>query len=203
MRNFNQSSDFPYMNSQNSCCQNKTDRNMNFPNFNFTTSVNGNPVMSGNSIDPNMMNFLGNNTNLSGNMMDMSTLDMSSEVTNSNMNSELFDSYEGFMRGNIFKNMYVPYKNYRPMKLMPNSEQAESLLRVNELAFASHDARLYLDVYPNDREMIRVFNNFRNAANQAVLEYESKYGPLEWNALSDPNMFRWVSTTWPWEMEVN
>ena len=203
MRNFNQSGDFPYMNSKNFSCQNGSDRNMNFPNFNFTASVNGNPVMSGNSIDPNTTMFLGANSNMQGNMIDMSTLDFNADVKNPNKNSELFDSYEGYMKGNMFKNMYVPYKNYRPIKVVPNSEQAESLLRANELTFASHEARLYLDVFPNDREMIQVFNNFRNASNQAILEYEQKYGPIEWNSLSDPNMFSWEATTWPWEMGVN
>ena len=203
MKNFNQSGDFPYMNSKNSCCQKPTDRNMNFPNVNFTTSVNGNPVMSGNSMDPNTMMFLGQNANFPANMMDMSTLDMNADVKNLNKNSELFDTYEGYMKGNMFQNMYVPYRNYRPIKVVPNSEQAEALLRANELTFASHEARLYLDVFPNDRGMIQVFNNFRNAANQAILEYEQKYGPIEWDSLSDPNMFTWVATTWPWEMGVN
>lgn len=185
----------------NSANQNRSydGRNMNFPDFNFKASVNGNPIMDTNNMQ---MMPMGNNMNLGQPMIDMSTLDMNAEVENQNKNAALFGTYEGYMKGNMFQNMYVPYKNYRPMKLVPNNEKAELLLRTNELTFASHELRLYLDVFPNDTRMISLFNQFRNGANEAIKEYEKKYGPIEWDSLSTPNQFSWATTAWPWEMGV-
>jgi len=122
---------------------------------------------------------------------------------NSNMgmsNQNLATPSQGYMQGNLFNNLYEPYKNYRPMRLIPNNEQAEMLLNANQLLFASHELRLFLDNEPNNTQMIALFNQYRNGANQAVLAYEEKYGPLNWEALSNANMFSWQATAWPWEM---
>lgn len=120
---------------------------------------------------------------------------------NLDINSKLENPYEGYMRGNMFTNLYDPYKNYRPVRLIPNNEQAELLLNVNQLEFASHELRLLLDIYPDDANMIRKFNEYRRMANEAIENYESKYGPLLESDLSNPNLFSWEETAWPWEME--
>jgi len=120
---------------------------------------------------------------------------------NSNPNANLENPYNGYMKGNMFTNLYKPYKNYNPVKLIPNNEQAELLLNVNQLEFAAHELKLYLDNYPNDTMMIRKFNEYRKMANDAINEYQEKYGPLLETDLSDPNLFSWQATSWPWEME--
>ena len=121
---------------------------------------------------------------------------------NDNMeNNSLATPEEAYTRGNLFNNLYVPYKNYRPMRLIPNNQQAEMLLQVNQLLFASHELRLYLDNFPDDRAMISLFNQYRSRANQLTRAYEQQYGPMNWEALSTPNQFSWEKTPWPWEME--
>ena len=120
---------------------------------------------------------------------------------NNTSNQNLADAYEGFLRGNLFNNLYKQYKNYRPARLVPNNEQAELLLNVNQLSFAAHELNLYLDINPNDTNMIRLFNQYQEMANEAVKKYESKYGPLTVNALSDTNNFSWEAYSWPWEKE--
>ena len=50
---------------------------------------------------------------------------------NNNSDNALAGSYEGYIRGNLFTDLYNQYKNYRPAKLIPNNEQAELLLNVN------------------------------------------------------------------------
>ncbi len=120
-----------------------------------------------------------------------------------NMNNQnLANPLQGYIQGNLFNNLYTPYKNYRPMRLVPNNEQAELLLNANQLLFASHELRLYLDVHPDDTNMINLFNQYRAGANEAVKVYEQKYGPITWDALSNTNMFSWEATAWPWEMGV-
>ncbi len=116
------------------------------------------------------------------------------------MNQNLAQPAEGYTQGNLFNNLYEGYKNYRPMRLIPNNEQAQMLLTANQFLFASHELRLYLDLNPNDNRMIALFNQYRSQANQAVSAYEQKYGPITWDALSSVNMFSWQSGSWPWEM---
>ena len=122
-------------------------------------------------------------------------------LNNSKNNStkELAGSYDGYIRGNMFNNLYNQYKNYRPARLIPNSEQSELLLNLNQLCFAVYDIRLYLDNYPNDEKMIELFNKYQMQANEVEKEYESKYGPISMNALSDNNAFSWVITDFPWK----
>lgn len=119
---------------------------------------------------------------------------------NNNQNKDLTTPYDGFIRGNLFNSLYNQYKFYRPMRLVPNSEQAELLLNVDQLTFASHELNLYLDINPNNREMIKLFNEYRNMANDAIKKYEEKYGPLTIDYTDNTNIFRWENDTWPWEM---
>ncbi len=113
----------------------------------------------------------------------------------------LKEPYEGFIRGNLFDHLYRQYQNYRPTRLVPNNEQAELLLNVDQLSFAAHELNLYLDVYPNDAQMINLFNRYQQMANEAVKAYEKKYGPLTINSLSNTDQFSWEAYAWPWEME--
>ena len=133
---------------------------------------------------------------------------MNNNLINMNMNMHmgmnpnvLETPYEGYIKGNMFKNLYVPYKNFKPYRLVPNNEQAEMLLNINQLQFAAHEIRLYLDNFPNDSDMIRKFNEYTRMYNDAVNRYQNMYGPIKSNALSDENLFSWVVTSWPWEME--
>lgn len=114
--------------------------------------------------------------------------------------SSILEPYEGFLKGNIFKNIYDQYKNYSPMKLSPNNEQAELLLNVDQICFIVHEINLYLDVFPDDKDMINVFNKYLLMEKEAVSKYEKKYGPLNVNSLpSNINSFTWENTSWPWE----
>ena len=111
---------------------------------------------------------------------------MNNDLNNFNVNNDtnIYGSYEGYIKGNMFKNLYDQYKNYRPSKLIPNNEQAELLLNLNQTSFALHDIRLYLDIYPDDKNMINLFNDYQQKANIALNEYEKKYGPISTNTQS-------------------
>lgn len=125
---------------------------------------------------------------------------------NSNNNYQeinLAEAYDGFLKGNLFNDLYNQYKNYQPARLIPNNEQAELLLNVDQLTFAAHELNLYLDIYPNDTNIINLFNKYQSMANEAIEIYETKYGPLTTNFLSDNSIFSWEAYSWPWEMEEN
>lgn len=111
---------------------------------------------------------------------------------------DLYDVYNGFIRGNMFPDLYNTYKIPRPYDIKPMNEQAELLTYVDAYCFAAHDLNLYLDNNPNDREMIELFNQYTSEANNAINEYEQKYGPLFVDA-STTYPWAWNDSPWPWE----
>lgn len=117
-----------------------------------------------------------------------------------NINNNLYDPYQGFIRGNLFKNLYSPYKLNKPYEITPVNEQAKMLTNIDALSFAMDDLTLYLDIYPNTKEYIDLFNNYRVKKNELVKEYESKYGPLSLNSDSmNSYPWAWDKTRQPWE----
>ena len=148
-------------------------------------------------------NFKGN-SNMNNNTMNMNngplSLDNYNESANSNKLS-LYTPYEGYTRGNMFKNLYNQYKNYIPYKIKVNSEQEEAMLNLGQMSFAAHDLSLYLDNFPNDKEALELFNKYRKMTNEARENYERRYGPI--NVSSNDMMktpYAWENDTWPWEM---
>lgn len=112
----------------------------------------------------------------------------------------LYDPYQGFIRGNMFKDLYDPYKLNNPYNIEPANEQAKMLTCIDALSFAMIDLNLYLDIYPNSKEYIDLFNRYRIEKNNLVKEYENKYGPLTLD--SDANNtypWAWDRMPWPWE----
>lgn len=154
------------------------------------------------------MNLVNNLLLQSNNQTDNMTNNMNSNM-NSNMNQNqnmitnqnLATLYEGFIRGNLYNDLYDQYKNYRPTRLVPNNEQAELLLNVNQLTFATHEIKLYLDINPNDANMISLYNQYQKQASEAIKAYENKYGPIQADSLSQTNIFSWQAYAWPWETE--
>lgn len=155
-----------------------------YPDMNLISNL----FMKSNSQNDNMNDDMNHNMNMNQDM----------NMTN---NKDLASPYEGYIRGNLFNNLYKQYKNYRPKRLAPNNEQAELLLNANQMSFAAHELRLYLDVHPNDTRMINLFNQYQKQANDAIKAYEDKYGPILQNSVSGSNTFSWEAYAWPWEME--
>lgn len=166
--------------------------NMRFDGYSYPDMNLVNDIFMQNGMMNNNLN------NMTNNQMNNMNSNMDIEMTT---NKDLARPYEGFIRGNMYDNLYQQYKNYKPAKLVPNNEQAELLLNVNQLSFAAHEIRLYLDVFPNDRNMIGLFNQYQSQANEAIKAYEEKYGPIMCSSLSNTNSFSWETYSWPWEME--
>ena len=64
----------------------------------------------------------------------------------------LYDPYNGFIRGNMFPNLYNSYKLSKPLDITPNNEKEALLLFVDSIGFAAHDISLYLDIYSDDKD---------------------------------------------------
>lgn len=110
----------------------------------------------------------------------------------------LYDPYEGFIRGNLFPELYNGYK-VKPIELKPVNEQAKLLTTLDALCFTLTDLNLYLDIYPDDNDMINLFNKYREQVESVKNTYESKYGPLTINSNSNNTYpFIWINDPWPW-----
>ena len=119
---------------------------------------------------------------------------------NNQKDNKLYDPYNGLIRGNLFKTLYDPYINKEPFEIKPMNEQAELLTYIDALCFAMIDLNLYLDVFPDDKEKIALYNQYRKEEKDMRKEYESKYGPI--TTTSDSlNTFPWAwdNMPWPWD----
>ncbi|MBQ7104569.1 MAG: spore coat protein CotJB [Bacilli bacterium] len=146
--------------------------------------------MNNYDINRQMLNFnIKNNINMNNN-----------NISNNN----LAGLYTGYIRGNMFNNLYDQYRNYKPAMLNPRNEKEQYLLDLNQAQFAMHDIHLYLDNFPNDNNMINEFNKNRDMYMELLKEYENRFGPLEICSDSLNNVpWQWNNEPWPWERSDN
>lgn len=116
-----------------------------------------------------------------------------------NGNLLLYGPYEGYIKGNLFKNLYSQYKNYRPSSISPTNDKEEALLNLNQIQFAMHELNLYLDVYPNDSSAMRQFTTLKNTYNNLLNDFENRFGAININCeYLNSTPFSWSSSSWPW-----
>lgn len=152
------------------------------------------------------MNYI---TNIPSNMMDMSNNyninqqpNMLNKINIPNINNKNIttEPYEGLIKGNLFKNLYEPYKDYKPSRIDANNERTALLYQIMQYKFAIIELNLYLDNNPNDLEKIELFNKYSNIEKQMCIEYEKKYGPLIVEDTYLNNGWTWNNSPWPWEV---
>ena len=160
---------------------------------NLSMSNNGNMVNEFDSfMDSNMNNngytgfdVLGGSTNIN--------------YQNGKSNLNLFNPYEGYLKGNAFKDEYKPYKDYKVAKININSEKEEMLIGISEYSFMMHDLNLYLDIHPDDIDALNKFSMYREKTNELITNYERKYGPISVKGnVSNEIPFAWEEKNWPW-----
>ena len=154
----------------------------NFKNYNYTDMYNNMNDILKNPYDNIFNNMMNNNENMN------------------NKNTTLYDQYNGFIRGNLFKNLYDPYKREEPYEIKPMNEQAKMLTDIDALGFAMVDLNLYLDVNPNNQDAIKLFNQYRKEKENLTKQYESKFGPITTdNDSLDSYPWAWNDMPWPWD----
>lgn len=119
---------------------------------------------------------------------------------NSLSNNATVTPYEGFIRGNLFDNLYEPYKNYNAQKLNPANEKDALLQQWQQYNFALVDLNLYLDVNPNDSNALRLYNEYLKVKKQLEEKFEASYGPIDVCSNNVGNgSWNWDNGPWPWE----
>lgn len=116
---------------------------------------------------------------------------------------KVFDPYEGFIRGNMFNDLYNTYRFDKPININPKNEQAKLLTTIDSLTFSLIDLDLYLDIHSNDVDVLKLYNYYKNSLNEYIKEYESKYGPLSIDGEMPNDYFTWVLSPWPFEGDNN
>ncbi len=122
------------------------------------------------------------------------------------VNNERMDTFfsptEGFSKGNMQVNIYKPYKLTNPQNPQTYNERQKLLLEAQKYGFAMWDLNLYLNTHPMDRNVMMLFNQYRNSYKKAKSEYEEKYGALCLeNVETNVGYWPWNKTVWPWDGE--
>ena len=120
------------------------------------------------------------------------------ENNNNNNNTQLVDDKLGYIRGNMFANEYMPYKNYKVRELIANSKEEELLIKLSEAEFALNDLSLYLDLHPNDTEMYNKFKMYVKEYKTYLDEYERTFRPLDLCS-TYTNIYDYYKNPWPWD----
>ena len=107
---------------------------------------------------------------------------------------------EGFLKGNLFRNEYVPYKKYTYLPIEPKSKREEKLCKIQELSFAINDLNLYLDLHPEDNEAYNLMKKYVYEMNRLMVEYDKMYGPLTLDEV-EQSKYEWIDNPWPWDNE--
>lgn len=129
-------------------------------------------------------------------------VDINIDSINFNRDNSLYSPMEEFNKGNMFKNLYSKYKNHI-YKLKVNSKKDELLYNIQMYSFAMKDMNLYLDVYPDDKNILNSFHDYRKKYEVLKKQYESEYGPLCMSNTLNTEKWTWVSNPWPWDKGGN
>lgn len=128
------------------------------------------------------------------------------EIPGSNFNEiqrdtgKLYSVREGFMRGNMFKNEYKPYKNLTYLPLNPKTDKEKLLYDIMAYSFAINDLNLYLDLNPEDKDCYNLFKQYIAEEKKLKEDFNRMYGPLTINQ-DLGNKYDWLDNPWPWDNE--
>lgn len=80
-----------------------------------------------------------------------------------------------------------------------NDNRRETLMRrIQMYAFTAHEAALYLDCHPYNRQALEKHRNATEKMREAVSQYEGLYGPLTKESAGG-NDWNWINGAWPWQ----
>ena len=114
----------------------------------------------------------------------------------------LNNTKEGFIKGNMFNNLYQGYKNYTPVMPKANSQREILLNKLLEYYFAMRDLGLYLDVNPNYTSLINLYSEYLQEGKKLYIQYEKSYGPLTLDSMNlGQSNWVWDNGPWPWEVK--
>lgn len=121
-----------------------------------------------------------------------------SDFKNEIEKSKFYSPEEGFLRGNMFKNEYVPYKNMSYGNLEAKTEEEALLFKLMAYSFAVNDLNLYLDLNRSDEEAYNLYKKYVKELNELEECYVKQYGPLTITDVKTQK-YDWLKNPWPWD----
>ena len=79
------------------------------------------------------------------------------------------------------------------------NDQKKLLRRIQAYCFVLAETNLYLDTHPYCRQALRYFEKYRELRDEAVRQYEARYGGLTALGADAGNCWNWVTEPFPWE----
>lgn len=118
-------------------------------------------------------------------------------INNKNSIHQFYDANEGFTKGNLFKNIYKPYKNYVPKDVKTNNQKDALLLFIQKCDLAIQDLNLYLDIVEKDEDAQKLLNFYKEELSKAREKYLKIFGQLL--PCQQTPSFSWNDNPFPWE----
>lgn len=84
---------------------------------------------------------------------------------------------------------------------MDNQGRENLLRKIQALSFAKVETELYLDTHPDSREALEYYRNTLSELDEAMTEYQNKYGPLFAEGVVG-DRWTWVDGKWPWQLDT-
>lgn len=131
-------------------------------------------------------------------VIDLNFLNLSNIISDKDV--DILSVKEGFLRGNMFKDEYEPYKNLTFLDITPKSDREAKLLNVMSYSFAINDLNLYLDLHPQDKKVLKLLEKLIMEEKSAKEKYISLYGPLD-VCDTKGDKFKWIDSPWSWDNE--
>lgn len=146
------------------------------------------------------MLFDNNDMNMDFSFLDLVGLNNNNDNYNNSMDkyNGIYSANEGFLRGNMWVDEYIPYKNMSFVKISPKNDREAKMFTVMQYAFAINDLNLYLDIHPEDNRVYKIMKQLIKEKENVKDEYVKLYGPLTIMD-EDGNNFEWINGPWPWE----
>lgn len=116
----------------------------------------------------------------------------------SSSSSPFFTLEEAFVKGNLLRNQYRPYKSFTQYMPIVKGEKEQLLLELMMGRQYLLDLVLYLDIFPTDMMALSIYNQTKTQYQQLEKEYQSKYGSLCPISDTVQKEFGWTKTKSPW-----
>lgn len=73
------------------------------------------------------------------------------------------------------------------------------LNKIKQYDFTLKELNLYLDTHPNCRRALAMFAKYKKLREQAVEEFNEKFGPITPDQNNNDQRWTWIDDPWPWE----
>lgn len=95
----------------------------------------------------------------------------------------------------------APEGNCNPGAEYETLGRGKLMQKIDALSFAKVELELYLDAYPDCRAALNDYRETLKRLDEAVAQYERKYGPLTAKSGAMGDRWSWITGPWPWHYE--